>query len=57
MKLDMQGTGEGETHEHAQMDRRGEERAEEISVKYSSMDIITHHLLQAIVINSVLSPW
>lgn len=45
-----------DTHRWTGQERRGE-RAEEISVKYSSLDIITHHLLQAIVINSVLSPW
>lgn len=47
MKLDMQGTGEGETQEHGQMDRMRQERIEiqkmareEICVKYSSSVII-----------------
>lgn len=47
MKLDMQGTGEGETREHGQMDRTRQERTEvqkmareQISVKYSSSVIM-----------------
>lgn len=69
MKLDMQGTGEGEatrTDGQSKAGRRRKEREraeiqkmerEEIYVNIHHWDIITHHLLQAIIINSSLSPW